>query len=264
MFGRLVKAGFKRLGYEITRNNSNQDSYDRMPHPDIDTMIEVVRRNTMVAHIGLVSLYDQVLFCETHGIAGDFVECGVWKGGSVGLMALANLEHSGLRRHIHLFDSFEEICEPDEDIDGERALREVNQFVDGGGTKGRLVPLTGIYDHRGGPGTISENEHLLVNTIGYDPQYIHFHKGWFQQTLPEQHNDIDKIAILRLDGDWYASTKVCLEYLFEKVVSGGFVIIDDYGAYEGCRKAVDEYIQSIGKPLYLHYVNHDIRYVIAP
>jgi len=226
-------------------------------------MIEIVKNNTMVAPAGLFSLYRQALFCEEHNIAGDFVECGVWKGGAVGLMALVNLKHGSERRHIHLFDSFEEICEPDEDIDGDRAIREVKMWNNNGGTKGRLIPLKGCYDNRGGPGTIQENEHLLEDTISYDPQYIHYHKGWFQHTLPEQHSDIDKIAILRLDADWYASTKICLEYLFDKVITGGFVIIDDYGAYDGCRKAVDEYLNSIGMPLFLNYVNNDIRYMIA-
>jgi len=218
----------------------------------------------MVAQEGLYSLYHQTLFCEKHELAGDFVECGVWKGGAAGLMALVNLKHGSTRRHIHLFDSFEEICEPDEEIDGHRAISEVRMWTQNGGTTGRLVPLRGIYDHRGGPGNIQENKQLLESTIGYDPQYIHFHKGWFQHTLPEQHNDISKIAILRIDADWYASTKICLEYLFEKVISGGFVIIDDYGAYDGCRKAVDAFVKTMQKPLFLNYVNSDIRYIIAP
>jgi hypothetical protein len=226
-------------------------------------MIKLIRSKTMVAIQGLISLYEQAVFCEKQELAGDFVECGVWKGGAVGLMALVNLKHGHVRRHIHLFDSFEEICEPDETIDGKRAVNEVKMWTKAGGTKGRLIPLRGIYEHRGGPGTIQENKQLLEHTIGYDSQYLHYHKGWFQNTLPEQHREIEKIAILRIDADWYASTKICLEYLFPKVVSGGFVIIDDYGAYNGCRKAVDEYIKASGKSLFLNYVNSDIRYIIV-
>ena len=62
-----------------------------------------------------------------------------------------------------------------------------------------------------------------------------YHKGWFQETLPGVTKEIKQIAILRLDGDFYASTKVCLDFLYEKVVSGGFIIVDDYGTREGCR-----------------------------
>ena len=70
------------------------------------------------------------------------------------------------------------------------------------------------------------------------------------------------IAILRLDGDWYESTKVCLEHLFDLVVDGGFVIVDDYGAYEGCRTAVDEYLAGRARRPYLSRVNGDIRYLV--
>ncbi len=260
----LVKFIINRLGFEIIRKEANQGSKGQRSESESNELIGIIRNHTMVAQEGLYSLYHQTLFCEKHELAGDFVECGVWKGGAAGLMALVNLKHGSTRRHIHLFDSFEEICEPDEEIDGHRAISEVRMWTQNGGTTGRLVPLRGIYDHRGGPGTIQENKQLLESTIGYDPQYIHFHKGWFQHTLPEQHNDISKIAILRIDADWYASTKICLEYLFEKVISGGFVIIDDYGAYDGCRKAVDAFVKTMQKPLFLNYVNSDIRYIIAP
>lgn len=218
----------------------------------------------MVAEPGLFSLYQQAVFCESNDLRGDFVECGVWKGGAVGLMALVNLNYGKTRRHLHLFDSFEEICEPDEKVDGARAISEVKKWSKQGGTKGRLNPLKGIYDHRGGPGTIEENKHLLNDLIGYESEYIHFHKGWFQETLPEQHKAIKSIAILRIDADWFASTKICLDYLFNIVVPGGFVIIDDYGAYEGCKMAVDEFLTSNKKRLFLNPVNTEIRYLIIP
>ena len=206
----------------------------------------------MVAKEGLFSLYDIAVFCETRDIVGDFVECGVWKGGYVGLMAFVNLKYGTTRRHIHLFDSFQEICEPDENVDGEKALSEAKRWSTNGEMKGRHIPMRGIYDRKGGPGKIEENRKLLEGIIRYDPNYLHYHRGWFQEVLPYKHKQIDKIAILHLDADWYASTKICLDYLFDKVVSGGFVIIDDYGAYDGCKKAVDEFMMTTDKPLYLN------------
>jgi hypothetical protein len=264
MFRALVHGTARRLGFEIKRIKKGSAASDAASESEFVRMLEIVRASTMVSRAGLFSLYRQALFCERQNLAGDFVECGVWKGGAVGLMALINLAHGNSPRHIHLFDSFEEICEPDEKVDGARAIDEVTRWSRNGGTKGRLTPLKGVYDHRGGPGTVEENRRLLEHTIGYDPAHIHFHKGWFQDTLPEQHKDVGRIAILRIDADWYASTKICLDYLFGKVVSGGFVIIDDYGAYDGCRKAVDEFVESTGKPLFLNYVNKDIRYVVMP
>lgn len=260
----LVKALANYVGLEIRRTNTSKPSSNHHTSDQFRTVLEAVRSNTMVPREGLASLYDQVRFVELNRIEGEFVECGVWKGGAVGVMALANLRYGSCRRHVHLFDSFEEICEPDSAVDGDRAIREVKQWTKNGGTEGKLVPLKGIYDHKGGPGTIADCKNLLVQQIGYKEEYIHFYQGWFQDTLPHQYKNINKIAILRIDADWYASTKICLEYLFSKVVSGGFVIIDDYGAYDGCRKAVDEYLQSIASPpLYLNYVNSDIRYLIV-
>jgi hypothetical protein len=216
----------------------------------------------MVSYKGLVTLFQQVVYCEEHHIRGDFVECGVWKGGCVGLMALTNLHYGERRRHIHLFDAFDDICEPDARVDGERAIRETQMWAKQPKFDGELKPLVGIYDKRGGPGTIEENRRLLEEDIGYDPDYLHYHKGWFQDTVPSVAEQIEEIAILRLDGDWYASTKVCLDHLFRRVTNGGFVIVDDYGAYDGCRKAVDECLQAQGVPLFLHHVNNDIRYVV--
>lgn len=73
-----------------------------------------------------------------------------------------------------------------------------------------------------------------------------------------------QIAILRLDAGWYTSTKVRVSHLYESVVKAGFVIIDNYGAYDGCRKAVDEYAESLPSPVFLSYVNKDCRYWIKP
>jgi hypothetical protein len=210
-----------------------------------------------------VTLYQQVAYCERYKVPGAFVECGVWKGGAAGMMALANLQTGSVRRQLHLFDAFQEICEPDSAVDGDRALKEVQQLTGKSGQdKGTLQPLTGIYDFMGGPGTLEENRKLLESTIGYPAESLHYHEGWFQETLPVVHETIGPIAILRLDGDWYASTKVCLEYLFDKVVRGGIVIIDDYGTYEGCRRAVDEFMEREGVQAYLGSIDSDCRYFV--
>ncbi len=225
-------------------------------------VINRVRPYTMVAYIGLVSLYKQVVHCETHGIGGALVECGVWQGGCCALMAAANLHHATQRRHLHLFDAFDDICEPDAAVDGDAAIRLVKQLASDAGTEGRLTPIKGIYDAKGGAGCVDDCRALLAHEIGYDPAFTHFYQGWFQNTVPPAAAHVDDIALLRLDGDWYASTKVCLDHLFDRVVPGGFVVIDDYGAYDGCRKAVDEFRTRHGLTQYLHDVNADIRYFI--
>lgn len=261
MLKEIIKNIFLKLGYEIKQGPS-LEYYEE--HRKIEKFINIIRANTMVSLTGLISLYNQAVYCEKHNVPGSYVECGVWKGGAIGLMALVNLKYGSKRRHIHLFDSFQEICEPDESVDGERAISEVKKWAKDGGTQGKLRPLTGIYDHKGGPGTVEENKSLLEQTIKYDKNYIHYHVGWFQQTMPVDSDKIGDIAILRLDSDYYASTKISLEYLFDKVVKGGFIIIDDYGAYDGCRKAVDEFFVKKNISAYLNYVSKDIRYLIKP
>jgi len=168
---------------------------------------------------------------------------------------MMSLACSGSRR-LHLFDSFEGICEPDARIDGARAISEAGPAHAGG----RLTPVPGIYDKLGGHGTLEECRHLLERAIGHPPRLLRYHRGWFQRTVPAA--DIPKIAILRLDGDWYASTKVCLDYLLDSVVAGGFVIIDDYGTYEGCQRAVDETLAR--RPAFLQHVDLGCRYFVKP
>ena len=127
---------------------------------------------------------------------------------------------------------------------------------------GALKPIKGVYDSHGGHGTINICSSLLVNKIGYNKENIIYHQGWFQDTLPSDAGMIDKIAILRLDGDWYESIKVCLEYLYDKVQKGGIIVIDDYGYYDGCTKAVDEFLLKRKIKTFLSYSNIGCRYFV--
>lgn len=275
MLVKLATSLLRRMGYELRRIDKSDQRQKLLTDVDhklgyyleeeANLNIKTVRAHTMLPYIRLVVLYQQVVYCEKYCIPGSFVECGVWKGGAVGLMALANMGHGRERRHIHLFDIFDDICEPDEKMDGKRAVEDVRRYAGvNPEMTGALKPVRGFYKAFGGCGSLEENRKLLEKTIGYDSQYLHYHKGWFQETLVKGSSSIDSIAILRLDGDWYASTKVCLDYLYNKVVSGGFVIVDDYGYYEGCRKAVDEFIEKEKLRIFLNNVDSGCTYWIKP
>jgi O-methyltransferase len=214
----------------------------------------------MVANEGLSTLYEQVAHCETTGLSGAFVECGVWKGGAAALMAIANLDHSDERRALHLFDSFIGIPEPIDGLDGDRAIRETVGTSDE--ARGRLRAAHD-YSDRGGPGSEREVRALLEH-VGYPQELVYVHQGWFQETVPSDAPAVGPVALLRLDGDLYESTKVCLEHFYDAVVPGGFVVIDDYGAYDGCRRAVDEFLAQVNPRPFLSIVNSDIRYLIKP
>jgi hypothetical protein len=224
--------------------------------------IQKVSGYTMLPYEPLVTLYSQVVYCEQNKIPGCFVECGTWKGGATGLMALANLRFGTERRELHLFDAFEEICQPDELFDEQDLVQEVKKIAKKKHFESTLQPLKGIYDSFGGPGSLAENRDLLENKIRYPANHIHYHIGWFQDTVPADAPRLEPIAILRLDGDWYQSTKVCLENLYNRVVMNGIVIVDDYGYNTGCKKAVDDFLTAQGAYPIMNFVNHTCRYFI--
>lgn len=207
-------------------------------------LIGRVLPNTMVSASGLMQAYDCVAAIEHEGIPGDIAECGVWAGGTAGLMAAASvrLGSPGARR-FHLFDSFEGLPQPSEhDVDVLDEFRQ--QFpdlpLDAGSDTGALTaigacaaPLEAVHE-------------LFDEVLKIDPADVVIHRGWFQETIPAAEPSIGRLSILRIDGDWYESTKVCLEGLFDKVADGGFVLIDDYNEFSGCRQALDEFLADRG------------------
>jgi hypothetical protein len=262
-----------KMGYSLkimphTRDMLLKDYGHNLGYPlegEANECIKKIRAYTMLPYLRLLVLYQQAVFCEKHQIKGSFVECGVWKGGAVGLMALVNSRYGRERRTIHLFDAFDDICQPDASVDGEEAIQSVKRLAGADTeTRGELKPIKGIYDSFGGCGSLEENKRLLEEIVGYDSEYLRYHKGWFQDTLPQSASEIEDISILRLDGDWYASIKVCLDYLYSKVVKGGFVIVDDYGYLDGCRKAVDEFLEKNNITVYLNCVDSGCVYWIKP
>jgi hypothetical protein len=253
----LVRSLTAYYGYEVcaapTPRSVTSDVFNEA--------IDIVGKSTMLPRARLAALYDQVAHCEKAGVKGAFVECGVWKGGAVGLMALALTHMSKFTvRDLHLFDSFQDICEPDPALDGEKAVKEVGYVPELSG--GPIKSVKGFYNAVGGHGTLFDCKALLESRIGYPTDRIHYHVGWFQDSVPAAQKEIGPIAILRIDGDWYASTKVCLDHLYDLVVSGGFVIIDDYGVYEGCKLAVDKFVNERGITDYFHKVDQACFYFV--
>ena len=188
--------------------------YGLAKHPTYPLVFSRFRRNTLIglndycANLRLANLFRR--------LPGAIVECGTWKGGMIA--GLASL--FGTNRKYYLFDSFEGLPPPKE-IDGERALRwQADNSIDNCRATvedvSRAMQLAGIYDAR------------IV-------------KGWFEKTLPETKIS-DGILILRMDGDWYDSTMCILDNLFYQVVAGGCLIIDDYQCWEGCTRAVHDFL----------------------
>jgi O-methyltransferase len=171
--------------------------------------------------------------CERN-IRGDLIELGVARGGCAALMASIafNKEICGeIDRKLWLFDSYEGLPDPT-DMDFNPDLG------DGTGDHARPLPKGSCL------GQLNEVQDLMFKKNDFPKEKIEFIKGWFDKTVPVTKKDIQEIAVLRIDGDWYESTKCCLENLYENVTAGGYVIIDDYQSCYGCKRAVDEFIQN--------------------
>ncbi len=181
---------------------------------------------SLVGWRGLEATYSVVQSVLTNHTSGALVECGVARGGSAALMGIQTKDASD--RHLWLFDSYEGLPDP-----GERDFR-------GGATGNHLRPLP-----KGSClGTFEGVENLLYRKLDLSRDKVHMVKGWFQNTLSANSDEIGEIAVLRIDADWYDSVRSCLDTLFDHVVSNGFVIIDDYGTCFGARDALDEFLAS--------------------
>jgi O-methyltransferase len=167
---------------------------------------------------------------EKNKTKGAFVECGVWKGGCAAIMVYIAQKYNS-KRKIYLFDSFEGLPEPTQK-DGKRAI-----FYSNGKSQGKLKSIKKAI------GKLAEVQHILFSTLKLKRKYVYFYKGWFQFTIPKYKNKVRQIAILRLDADWYESTKTCLNEFYNQVIPGGFVILDDYENWPGSKRALDEFFK---------------------
>ncbi len=203
--------------------------------------IDHIMPYTLVGIGGLQASYQLAKEVMAKGVPGDFVELGVARGGCAALLCgvMVELEADSAPRTLWLFDSYEGLPDPtEEDFDDSKSAT---------GEHVRPLPKGSCL------GTLDEVKHLMFNVMQFPQERINFIKGWFQDTVPVQKSVIGKIALLRLDGDWYDSTKVCLEGLYDNVSSGGAIIIDDYQSCYGCKRAVDEFLaaRSIAAQIYL-------------
>ena len=194
-------------------------------------IIEKVRPYTMTSNERLFALIEAVKYIVNNHIEGDIVECGVWKGGSM-MAAAETLRKLGqTNRNLYLYDTYAGMTAPtdaDKAHNNETAAALLEKDINN-----KSDSVVWAYSS-------VEEVRANVATIGYPAQLIHFIEGDVLKTIPATVSE--KIALLRLDTDWYESTKHEMIHLYPKLVSKGALIIDDYGFWKGSRQAVDEYI----------------------
>lgn len=202
-------------------------------------IIGAVREYTMTGHDKLFALIQAVRYVVRHDIPGDIVECGVWRGGSMQAAARALIASGDTQRDLYLFDTFEGMPPPSErDLryDG----RQADELLAAAESReeSQVWAIASLEDVRDGFARVS-----------YPAERVHFVEGKVEDTIPA--GAPERISILRLDTDWYASTRHELEHLYSRLSPGGVLILDDYGYWEGAREAVDEFLEQTGERLLL-------------
>lgn len=253
MRARFVSTAMQRL--RPSRPVERQGVEVDLTSPQDRRIIEAARPYTLTSAARLQALIDAVRYCIERGVPGAFAECGVWRGGSV-LAMLLTLQDLGVDdRDVLLYDTFEGMTQPGEldtspfdppALDTWRAAE-----------RAASVPWPEYFD----PETFHEDavRQLLLAT-GYPEERIRLIPGPVEETLPAEAPDA--LALLRLDTDWYQSTRHELEHLYPRLSPGGVLIVDDYGHWDGARRAVDEYFAIRARPLLLTRVDYTARIAV--
>lgn len=185
----------------------------------------------MALHAPQQTAVTALQYVLAHNLAGDLVECGVYQGDKPILWCRYLLERQ-THRNVYLYDTFAGMTKPEPTVD-----HKTDGSLNGTATLARYHQRNrGRRWHACSLQTVKRN----LQATGYPVQYLHYVKGDVCTTLPG--NRHGQIAILRLDTDWYHSTRCALQHLYPKVVAGGVVIVDDYGTWRGQQRAVDEYL----------------------
>jgi hypothetical protein len=245
---KIAKAVLARSGWEVSRKADREaQSLADLPAADRE-IVSRVAPFTMTSVERRASLLGAVDHIVKRGIAGDIVECGVWRGGSMMAVALALLARGDTSRHLYLYDTFEGMSEP----------TEADRGIGGESAKSQLERSS--RDEAVWAAATLEDVQANLWSTGYPREQIHFVKGKVEDTIPATLPQ--RIALLRLDTDWYESTRHELQHLYPLLARHGVLIIDDYGHWQGARQAVDEYFAASAEPVFLHRVDYTARLVV--
>lgn len=239
-----------RLLPKFARGARRRPDLPRDFNPVDRDLWETVAPYTMTGPERIYALRQAVLHVSRSRIPGAIVECGVWRGGSMMAVATTLLE-CGERRHLHLFDTFDGMPPPAEvdlDVTGIKAAATMARESKATSAVWAYSPLDEVQAN--------------MRATGYPAELVHYCVGRVEDTIPA--HAPERIAILRLDTDWYESTRHELEHLYPRLSVGGILVIDDYGHWQGARKAVDEYFGPDRGGVFLNRVDYTCRLAVKP
>lgn len=259
MLYRWIRKQAFRRGYDFTLRRlpqyaiqSREMKVPRDMEAQFVELFAATREFTLTSVERMYALYGAIRYIHEAAIDGDVVECGVWRGGSCMLAAGTLLSLGDTTRGIHLYDTFAGMTRPEavdtRQRDGSEQISRWEVFQREGHNDWCYASLEEV---RGN----------LLST-GYPEGQLSFVQGPVEQTLPG--HAPARIALLRLDTDWYSSTLHELEHLYPRLAPRGVLIIDDYGAYEGAREAVDRYFRENGVQMLLHRIDTAGRIGVKP
>jgi len=233
----------RKFGYEIW-------NYKGQFPPDFEKTAQETVRHVAPYTSGSAervhALIKAVEYIVQNGILGDFVECGVWRGGSMMAIAETLLRLNHGNRQLYLFDTFAGMPEP-----GEKDV----SFRD----ESASVTWKKLNRKHFNEWCYSPLEEVIrnMNLTGYNEQNLHFIEGRVEETIPDRAPG--EISLLRLDTDWYESVRHELVHLFPRLTSGGVLIVDDYGHWKGARQATDEYFSEHKIKMLLNRIDYTAR-----
>jgi O-methyltransferase len=247
MIKAAIHKSFRFFGLDIIKFPREQ-AFPPDFRNDEAEIIRAVQPWTMTSPERIYALIQAACYISARGIPGAIVECGVWRGGSMAAVARTLIQRQDVSRDLYLFDTFAGMTDPtanDVDYSGKSASEVLSEDA---AFKCANAPL-------------GEVKKVLHDT-GYPSERIHFIPGKVEDTIPA--SAPSSIALLRLDTDWYESTKHELIHLFPQLSPAGVLIIDDYGHWQDSRQACDEYFQQNRIPVLLNRIDYTGRIALKP
>lgn len=254
MIKQSIKRALEVTGFEI-RRRGGYDYTTVSPVEFSKSDLEILRyvihkRFTMGSRERVVATINACKHAIQAGIGGDFVECGVWRGGN-SIAAKLTFENYGSDKKVWLFDTFTGMTPPTE--------HDTTRFSEKSAAERFAEAQTG--EHNEWCFASLEDVQANFKSAGADMAGVRFIAGDVTKTLAEEDNLPDELCALRLDTDFYDSTKAELEVLYPRLSIGGSLLIDDFGHWDGARRAVEEYLEGLparARPL-LHYTDYSGR-----
>jgi O-methyltransferase len=246
----LVRSAAQRFGFDLVRTQPSLDLVLGDLDPEERAAVQSGRPFSATSLERLAAVAQAVAHVVRHHIPGDIVECGVYRGGSMMTAATMLKTLGDTSRRLFLYDTFEGMPEPS---DRDKNLQ---------GASARAVLEA---DERGtGNWCYASLDEVRANlrSTGYPEANVVYVQGRVEETIPVQAPE--RIALLRLDTDWYESTRHELQHLYPRLSGNGIMIIDDYGHWQGARGAVDEFLAAGKTPLFLQRIDYTGRLVVKP